>query len=106
MADKSENRGAGPEKNPPPPSFGGTIFLQQGAHVAVLDARGRIIAVNDAWARFGLANGLDPAYQFVGVSYPEVCERAVDAPLGGEGAREALGGINRILAAREARFSL
>ena len=102
----SDNEGNGDEEGRPRPGFGGTIFLQQGAHVTVLDARGRIITVNDAWETFGRANGLDPAYRFVGVSYVEVCERAVDDTRGNEGARDALNGINRILAAEEPRYSL
>jgi two-component system, chemotaxis family, CheB/CheR fusion protein len=100
----NERNGEGNERRPP--GFGGTIFLQQGAHVTVLDARGRIITVNDAWENFGRANGLDPAYRFVGVSYLQVCERALDDTHGNEGARDALDGISRILAAKEARFSL
>ena len=99
-----EGKSEGNERHPP--GFGGTIFLQQGAHVTVLDVRGRIITVNDAWETFGRANGLDPAYQFVGVSYVDVCERAVDAAYGNEGAREALDGINQILGERRTRFSL
>ncbi len=87
-------------------TFGGTIFLQQAAHVTVLDGRGRIITVNDAWENFGRENGLDPAYRFVGVSYPEICERAIDAQHGNDGARDALDGINKVLAAEAARFSL
>ena len=105
-ASENEGNGEGMERPPPPPGFGGTIFLQQGAHVTVLDARGRIITVNDAWENFGRANGLDPAYRFVGVSYVEVCERAIDSAWGNEGSRDALNGINRILAAEESRFSL
>jgi len=104
-ADATQQGGEDVERDPPP-AFGGTIFLQQAAHVAVVDARGRIITVNDAWTRFGGDNGLARDYQFVGVSYPEICERAVDASHGNEGAREALGGINKVLAAEEKKFSL
>lgn len=101
----SDNLGDG-DGNKPLSSFGGTIFLQQGAHVTVLDDRGLIITVNDAWHRFGRDNGLNPAYRFAGVSYLDVCERAIAAKHGNEGASDALGGINRILAAEEKRFSL
>jgi hypothetical protein len=100
----ADNYGAGEGKWLP--GFGGTIFLQQGAHVTVLDGNGRIIAVNDAWQRFGRENGLDAAYRFVGASYPEVCERAIGAERGGEGAREALDGITRVLGGAGDRFSL
>ncbi len=102
----SENQKNREGKDRQPPGFGATIFLQQGAHVTVLDARGRIITVNDAWENFGRENGLDPAYRFVGVSYPEICERAIDAQHGNDGARDALDGINKVLAAEAARFSL
>jgi hypothetical protein len=105
-ADKQRDRDDPDGERAPLPTFGGTIFLQQAAHVAVVDARGRIITVNDAWTRFGGDNGLAATYQFVGVSYPEICQRAIDATHGGEGAREALGGINGVLAAQEKRFSL
>ena len=36
-----ENEGNGEGKERRPPGFGGTIFLHQGAHVTVLDARGQ-----------------------------------------------------------------
>ena len=102
----SANKSDGEGKERQPPGFGGTIFLQQGAHVTVLDARGRIITVNDAWQNFGRENGLDPAYRFVGVSYPEICERAIEARGGNEGARDTLDGINKVLASEASRFSL
>src|SRR5687767_2569235 len=57
-------------------AFGGTVFLEQSAHVAVLDAAGRILAVNAAWDRFGAENGLAPDYAFAGVDYLDVCARA------------------------------
>ena len=104
VVEENEGNGEGNERRPP--GFGGTIFLQQGAHVTVLDARGRIITVNDAWETFGRENGLDPAYRFIGASYVGVCERAVNAAYGNEGARDALDGINKVLAAEKMRFSL
>ena len=42
------------------------------AHIAVLDERGVIIAVNDAWTRFGAENGARTSY--VGADYLAVCE--------------------------------
>ena len=106
MAASREDRAAGVREGPPSPAFGGTIFFQQGAHVTVLDSRGLILAVNDAWARFGSENGLRAGYDFSGVSYPQVCERAVGAPVGFEGARDALEGVNGVLAREQSRFSL
>jgi len=46
------------------------------AHIAVLDADGLIVAVNDAWARFARENGGDDA-AYVGTNYLEICEVAV-----------------------------
>ncbi len=46
------------------------------AHVAVLDASGTILAVNDAWERFGAAHGADMARTAVGANYLEVCRAA------------------------------
>lgn len=44
------------------------------AHAAVLDESGSIIAVNEAWRRFGLENGLRDGSGGVGGSYLAVCE--------------------------------
>src|SRR5688572_30155433 len=94
-----------PQQHGPPGglAFGGTIFLEQSAHVAILDAAGRIIAVNTAWEEFGRNNGLDPAYGFGGADYLDVCARAAAAPRGegNEGAADALDGLRGILASRE-----
>ena len=46
--------------------------------VALLDLDGRIVCVNDAWTRFCVDNGGDPAQCGVGVSYLDVCDRAGD----------------------------
>lgn len=46
------------------------------AHIALLDAQGRIISVNQAWRQFADANRLQvPAYG-VGLSYLDICDNA------------------------------
>lgn len=72
------------------------------AHVAVLDAEGNVLAVNEAWRRFGAGNGLRPgkaaaaaAGPLVGVNYLRVCDGACGASA--EGAREAAEGILRVI---------
>ena len=88
--------------------FGGTIFLEQDAHVAILDGAGHIMAVNSAWERFGAENGLRPSYMFGGVDYLDVCVRAAAAaPADGtEGAAETVEGLRDVLASRSPRFSI
>lgn len=51
-----------------------------GAEVAVLDAAGVIVAVNDAWARFCEENGGDPGRCGIGVSYLDACAGAAGDP--------------------------
>jgi diguanylate cyclase (GGDEF)-like protein/PAS domain S-box-containing protein len=45
-------------------------------HVALLDAKGCIIAVNEAWRRFGRRNGLTHPAACVGKNYLAVCNEA------------------------------
>jgi diguanylate cyclase (GGDEF)-like protein/PAS domain S-box-containing protein len=66
---------------------------------AILDATGRIIAVNKAWRMFTEDNAGNPLLTGVGVSYLEVCERAASAGL--RDAVEVLSGLRAVLA-REA----
>jgi diguanylate cyclase (GGDEF)-like protein len=47
------------------------------ASIAVLDHRGVIIAVNDAWKRFARENGVRDAAAFLGSNYLIACEAAV-----------------------------
>jgi len=47
------------------------------ASIAVLDARGIVVAVNQAWIDFARKNGATDERSFVGADYLEVCERAL-----------------------------
>ncbi len=74
------------------------------AHVALLDAAGKICTVNEAWRRFGRDNGATSAQCGAGLNYLEVCERA-----GGAHAEEALAasqGIRDVLAGAADSFSI
>ncbi len=65
------------------------------AEIAVLDATGRIIYVNQPWRRFSDSNGGTQHSTGVGANYLEVCRRA-----GGEEtvqARNACRGIQDVL---------
>ena len=66
-------------------------------HLAVLDASGTIVAVNEAWKRFALENGApDLAAHSVGLSYRASCTGAPgdsSASQTAEGLRAALAGV-------------
>lgn len=47
------------------------------AHIALLDAQGIIISVNDAWQRFASANVLHSANFGMGLDYLAVCDAAI-----------------------------
>lgn len=74
------------------------------ANIAILDGRGVIVAVNDAWIRFARANGATDERCYVGADYLGVCEsalaRAPDAALAETSGllRELLGGMRDELA--------
>ena len=63
------------------------------SHIAILNRSGTIIAVNDAWSEFALANGA--AASGLGVNYLDVCRRADSA--GDLTALRTLEGIRSVL---------
>jgi PAS domain S-box-containing protein len=74
-------------------------------HVAVVDAHGSIIGVNDAWRDFARVAGANVRRAVLeGENYLAACERAVQA--GDEAAARALEGIQSVLRGTEERFRL
>ncbi|MGZ5071661.1 MAG: GGDEF domain-containing protein [Usitatibacter sp.] len=75
------------------------------AHIAVLDAQGRIVAVNEAWRRFARDNGGGDGTSPVGMSYVSVCETAIR-----RGEKESAGamldGMRLLLRGERDSFSL
>ena len=65
-----------------------------GTEIALLDRQGVIVAVNDAWQAFAVANQGDPARAGRGMSYLEVCAAAGGDPV----AEEVATAIRRALA--------
>ncbi len=57
-------------------SFANGVLNSLTTSVAVLDASGCIVAVNDAWKRFASENGANDKTAYLGASYLAVCERA------------------------------
>jgi PAS domain S-box-containing protein len=72
------------------------------AHLAVVDAQGTIVAVNEAWRRFGEANGAKRS--FLGESYTHVCARVSGDD--GDTARRTAEGIRAVLAGETEFFTL
>jgi diguanylate cyclase (GGDEF)-like protein/PAS domain S-box-containing protein len=74
------------------------------AHIALVDTRGFITSVNEAWRKFAVANKLQSPGYAVGVNYLEICDGAR-----GNDADEALqvaAGIRAVLDGKAKRFSL
>jgi PAS domain S-box-containing protein len=65
------------------------------AHVALLDAEGVIVSVNETWRQFGVANDLRDPLCAVGVNYLDACDRAEG--VGSGGAHEAGAGIRGVM---------
>ncbi|MDZ7621924.1 MAG: PAS domain S-box protein [Candidatus Competibacteraceae bacterium] len=75
------------------------------AHIAVLDAQGTIILVNDAWQRFAQENdGVDQRVGF-GVNYLITCQNAIDRDHDAL-AQAALRGIRAVLDGERPYFDL
>ena len=74
------------------------------ANVALLDAEGVILAVNEAWRRFARDNGLRHADHGVGLNYLDVCDQAagVDASL----AESVAVGLRTVLAGERSDYSI
>ncbi|MGO9486153.1 MAG: HWE histidine kinase domain-containing protein [Rhodomicrobium sp.] len=73
------------------------------SHVAILDAAGTIVEVNDAWRQFALQNGCDDPKAYLGSNYLDVCSRS--AATGDKLAEEAIAGIASVISGASARFT-
>ncbi len=86
------------------PAWLASVLDALAAHIAVLDPRGRIVAVNQAWLRFARENQGIPGSYEVGVDYLD-CVRA-SAERGDGGAAHALVGLHAVLSGEKSRFEL
>lgn len=74
------------------------------AHIALVDAEGTIVSVNEAWRRFARANVLEGENFCVGRNYLEVCEQA--RGVCSEEAAETAVGLRRVLRGEANEFSI
>jgi two-component sensor histidine kinase len=87
-----------------PETWTHAAFEALAAHIAILDARGTIVAVNAAWERFGRAHGAPPFIAAgVGLNYLDVCRRAAD---GSAEAQDALTGLQAVIEGQQASFMM
>lgn len=85
--------------------FANVLLNSLSAQIAVLDAHGTVVAVNEAWRRFARENGGDDKAFYVGTNYLSVCEDA--ARCGGDGVAEAvLHGLRDLLRGERVTFSI
>lgn len=71
--------------------------------ICVLDTNGGIIAVNEAWNKFGAANGARPEAILVGANYLAVCDAATGPDA--EQAREVAAALRAVLEGRRNAFA-
>lgn len=83
-------------------TFQTAILDSLSAHIAVLDADGTIVAVNQSWKEFARANDLHANSAGVGSNYLDVCRSADPDPK----ALEALDGIRGVMSGRLPSFYL
>jgi two-component system, sensor histidine kinase and response regulator len=83
-----------------------SVFDSLSEHIAVLDASGVIVSVNQAWRRYAEANG-DPtsAHTAVGTNYLEVCRRSEERGVTAE-AQRASAGIQAVLNGDQPVFTM
>ncbi|MDO9268155.1 MAG: PAS domain S-box protein [Methylobacter sp.] len=87
-------------------AFSISILNSLASQIAVLDAQGVIVAVNNAWRQFAKENHLSESSQnFLGFNYLDACENPFDLPYGDE-ANAAQDGIAAVLAGYQETFHL
>lgn len=74
-------------------------------HIAVLDAEGNIIAVNEAWQQFAQANGAPDHSSFIGLNYLQLFHAAPNYPHG-EGALDVESGIRTVLSGQSREYTV
>ncbi|MFL6623203.1 MAG: PAS domain S-box protein [Sulfurifustaceae bacterium] len=80
------------------------VFSSLSGYIAVIDADGSILAVNEAWMEFACEGEGHPLAAGVGINYLDMCRRAMSG--GDRNAERALAGIRSVLAGKRADFTM
>lgn len=83
--------------------FARSIVDALSLHIAILDERGIILAVNKAWRQFGTDNGYDLSSAAEGTDYLAICDAAAGA--GDTDAATAAAGIRGVISGALQEFS-
>ncbi len=75
------------------------------ANIAVLDAQGTIVAVNEAWIRFAHANDAKDEGCYVGADYVAICEQAL-LQTDDDVLQQTVGGLRAMLDGTRNQFSI
>jgi len=87
-------------------AFNAGILNSLTSQIAILDAQGVIVAVNNAWRQFAKDSGMpDTIQNMPGFNYLDACETAFNHPYG-EQANAAQAGIATVLAGKQETFHL
>jgi diguanylate cyclase (GGDEF)-like protein len=84
--------------------LGGDLLDALAAQIAVLDAQGKVVAVNERWKRFARDNGGEGARCYVGGDYLAACEAA--AKHGDEAAGRVLSALRELLGGTRGFFQV
>jgi diguanylate cyclase (GGDEF)-like protein/PAS domain S-box-containing protein len=109
MLNRSSELEGAPHHAPAPDQAGEpfwrSVLDSLSARICVLDERGFIVAVNQAWRRFHDENGGAPGAAHEGINYLDVCERAASTSAAGSVDATAFGPLLAdVLAGRRERF--
>ncbi|MEE4376827.1 MAG: PAS domain S-box protein [Candidatus Competibacteraceae bacterium] len=85
--------------------FNLSVLNSLSAHIAVLDATGNIITVNDTWRRFAEQHGgTQSALESVGANYLEICQQSI-GPFS-QDAKACMAGLQAVLNGEKSLFDL
>lgn len=84
--------------------FSRSVVDSLSVEISILDAKGSIIAVNNEWRKFSIANSLDSSKLCEGANYLSVCDATIGSEIGYSTAMSD--GIKLVMNGHQDKFSL